>query len=96
MSQVKGQAFDLILMDLQMPNMGGLEAAKRIRSGEAGAESKDTRIVAITAFTSNKNLEASKAIGMDAFLAKPFDVSKIKMEIIKAYESKMARNDTPA
>lgn len=96
MSQVKTQVFDLILMDLQMPNMGGLEAAQRIRSGEAGTEIKNTRIVAITAFTTSENLEASQTIGMDAFLAKPFDVSKIKMEIIKAYESKMARNNATA
>ncbi len=54
---------------------------------------KCARIVAITAYTTDENLAASHEVGMDAFLAKPFDVSKIKMEIIKAYESKMARND---
>ncbi len=93
MALVKAQTFDLILMDLQMPNMDGIEAARRIRSGEAGLEMKCARIVAITAYTTDENLAASHEVGMDAFLAKPFDVSKIKMEIIKAYESKMARND---
>mgnify|MGYP003114257075 CR=1 FL=1 len=91
MSEVRKQSYDLILMDLQMPNMGGIEAAKRIRSGEAGDAVKDTRIVAITAFTSDENLQASRDVGMDAFLAKPFDISKIKMEIIYAYDRKMAK-----
>jgi CheY-like chemotaxis protein len=90
MSEVRKQPYDLILMDLQMPNMGGVEAAKRIRSGEAGDAVKDARIVAITAFTSDENLQASRDVGMNAFLAKPFDISKIKMEIIHAYDSKMA------
>ena len=93
MAQVKKQPYDLILMDLQMPNMSGLEAAQRIRSGEAGDKVKDARIVAITAFTSDENLQASREIGMNAFLPKPFDISKIKLEIIHAYEGKMARRE---
>jgi CheY-like chemotaxis protein len=76
-------------MDLQMPTMSGIEAAKRIRDGEAGDAVKNTRIVAITAFTSDANLQASREVGMDAFLAKPFDISKIKMEIIHAFHSKV-------
>jgi PAS domain S-box-containing protein len=91
MTQVKKQPYDLILMDLQMPNMSGLEAARRIRSGEAGDDVKDVRIVAISALTSNENLQASREIGMNAFLPKPFDISKIKLEIMHAYEGKMAR-----
>ena len=74
-----------------MPNMSGLEAARRIRSGEAGDKVKEARIVAITAFTSEENLQVSREIGMDAFLPKPFDISKIKLEIMHAYEGKMAR-----
>ena len=91
MSEVRKRPYDLILMDLQMPNVGGIEAAKRIRSGEAGEAVRNARIVAITAFTSDENLQASRDVGMNAFLAKPFDISKIKMEIIHAYDSKMAR-----
>ena len=91
MSEVRKRPYDLILMDLQMPNVGGIEAARRIRSGEAGSRAKDVRIVAITAFTSDENLQASREVGMDAFLAKPFDIAKIKREIIHAYDSKMAR-----
>ncbi len=45
-----------------MPNVGGIEAAKRIRSGEAGEQVKDARIVAISAFTSDENLEASTLV----------------------------------
>ena len=90
MAEVRKRPYDLILMDLQMPTMSWIEAAKRIRQGEAGDEIKNCRIVAITAFTTDENLKASREAGMDAFLAKPFDISKIKMEIIHAYDSKMA------
>jgi CheY-like chemotaxis protein len=89
MTEVSKRSFDLILMDLQMPLMGGIETTRRIRSGEAGKAVKSARIVAITAFISEENLQASKEVGMDALLAKPFDISKIKMEIIRAYEGKM-------
>ncbi|MCZ6674540.1 MAG: PAS domain S-box protein [Verrucomicrobia bacterium] len=91
LSEIRKQSYDLILMDLQMPNMNGIEAARRIRTGEVGKDVAVARIVAITAFTSDENIQASHEVGMDAFLAKPFDISKIKMEIIRAYESKMAR-----
>jgi len=90
MSAVRKRSFELILMDLQMPNLSGIEASRKIRAGEGGEAIKKCRIVAITAFTSDENLEASREAGMDAFLAKPFDIGKIKMEIIHAYDRKKA------
>lgn len=91
MAAVRKKSYHLILMDLQMPNMSGVEAARRIRNGEAGDAIKDCRIVAITAFTTEENLAASREVRMDAFLAKPFDIAKIKLEIIHAYDGVKAR-----
>jgi signal transduction histidine kinase/DNA-binding response OmpR family regulator len=68
-------AFDLILLDIRMPRLDGLEAAQRIRAGvgpNAGAP-----IVALTADTGgNERLQAQKA-GMDDFLTKPIDAARL-------------------
>lgn len=60
--------FDAILMDIQMPVMGGYEAAKEIRKTDA-----DTPIVAITASDSDEDKEEAAAAGMNAHVAKPFN-----------------------
>jgi len=62
--------FDLILMDIQMPEMDGLEATRQIREKE---KSRNTRIpiVAITAHAMQRDKEQCIAAGMDAYLSKP-------------------------
>ena len=64
------EPYALILMDMQMPEMDGLEAARRIRS-EAGPNQR-VPIVALTANAMQSDQEACRAAGMDDFLAKPF------------------------
>ncbi len=65
--------YQLILMDLQMPVMGGIEAAKKIRENEQ-LQDKNLRvyIIALTANTNLKEKEKCFAAGMDGFLSKPF------------------------
>ena len=62
--------YDLILMDCQMPEMDGLEAARAIRAHEAGNGTR-AYIAALTANTNPGMREACLQAGMDAFLAKP-------------------------
>jgi CheY-like chemotaxis protein len=62
--------YDLILMDLQLPEMGGLEAAGRIRATEQGTR---VPIVALTAHAMSGAREVCLAQGMDDFLGKPID-----------------------
>ena len=62
--------FDLILMDLLMPVMGGLEATRRIRQREVGS-GRRIPIVAVTACAMDKDREACFEAGMDDYLAKP-------------------------
>jgi CheY-like chemotaxis protein/HPt (histidine-containing phosphotransfer) domain-containing protein len=63
--------FDLILMDLQMPNMDGLEATRRMRNGLAGELGKTIPIVALTANAFAENRTQCLAAGMNDFLTKP-------------------------
>jgi PAS domain S-box-containing protein len=68
-----GTPFDRVLMDLHMPGMDGLEAARRIRAIEADEERGRTPIIALTANASAEDREASRAAGMDGFVVKPLD-----------------------
>ncbi|HKA73086.1 MAG TPA: ATP-binding protein [Xanthobacteraceae bacterium] len=70
-SRRAGQPFDLVLLDLQMPQVDGLEAARRIRAAEAGHGR--TPIVALTANVYAEDREACIHAGMDGMLMKPLD-----------------------
>lgn len=67
--------YDLVLMDVHMPGMDGLEAARRIREIEAGGPR--TPIFALTANAFADDRDACLAAGMDAFLTKPLDIEQL-------------------
>jgi CheY-like chemotaxis protein len=69
-------AFDLVFMDVQMPEMDGLEATRRIRDAEAGGDAR-TPIVALSANAFPEDREACLAAGMDGFLVKPLDRERL-------------------
>ena len=72
-----GTPYDLILMDLQMPQLDGIEAAKRIRAHEAAESGRRTPILALTANTLVEDRYACFEAGMDGFLIKPLDRDKL-------------------
>jgi len=67
--------YDLVLMDVQMPRMNGLEATLSIREMER-AQGGHTPIVAVTAYALDKDEAECLAAGMDAYLAKPIKLKK--------------------
>ena len=76
-------SFDVILMDLQMPVMGGLEATRLIRAEEA-ARGGYTPIVALTAIAMKGDRDRCLAEGMDGYLAKPIDHGELRAALARA------------
>ncbi|MBR0838148.1 response regulator [Bradyrhizobium manausense] len=72
-----GTPYDLVLMDIQMPQLDGIEAAKRIRAHEAATGRHHTPILALTANTLVEDRYACFEAGMNGFLVKPLDREKL-------------------
>jgi CheY-like chemotaxis protein len=66
---------DLILMDLQMPGMGGIAAMRRLRA--LGAAARAVPVVALTAYARSADRKLALDAGMDAYLAKPIVVAEL-------------------
>ncbi|MBS1816113.1 MAG: response regulator [Acidobacteria bacterium] len=82
------QAFDLVLMDIQMPNMGGIEAAQEIRKMEKNLPHR-TPIVALTANVMKGDKEIYLNAGMDGYLAKPIRTHELDA-VLKFYADAVA------
>jgi CheY-like chemotaxis protein len=72
-----GAPYDLVLMDIQMPQLDGIETTRRIRGREAGQPGRRTPILALTANTLVEDRYACFEAGMDGFLIKPLDREKL-------------------
>jgi two-component system cell cycle response regulator DivK len=69
---------DLVVMDVRMPNVDGLEAIRRIR---ANASLKNLRVIALTASAMRGDRETGLRSGFDAYLTKPIDPELLQKEI---------------
>jgi CheY-like chemotaxis protein len=89
-AQSAGTPYDVILMDVHMPEMDGLEATRHIRAAEAAGETRRTAIVALTANAFSEDREACLAAGMDDFLVKPLDRERLASALAAADRKSMA------
>lgn len=72
---LRQEPFTLVLMDMRMPGMDGIEATRRVRAGEAG--NPRVPIVALTAYALEGDRERFLAAGMDDYLSKPIDMEEL-------------------
>ena len=69
---------DLVIMDIQLPDIDGLEATKRIRASEAES---DIPIIALTSYAMPGDREKALAAGCDGYITKPIDVETFMADI---------------
>ncbi len=77
------QRFDLVLMDVQMPDMDGLAATREIRTQEAVRNIKRVPVIALSASVLTSDRAAALEAGMDAFASKPVDMVELSFEIAR-------------
>ncbi len=77
MDAFREAAFDIVLMDVQMPVIDGIEATARIRNGDVAHAPPDIPIVALTAYAMEGDKERFLAAGMNDYLSKPVDIEKL-------------------
>ncbi len=82
---MESKQFDLVLMDMQMPEMDGMEATRRIRQIEEGSGTR-TPVVAMTGMSGTKNSNDFFKAGIDAFIAKPIQIDLMWETIDKFLE----------
>jgi signal transduction histidine kinase/ActR/RegA family two-component response regulator len=86
----ESQNWDLVLMDIQMPEMNGVEATKVIRSREMETGRARTPIIAVTASAMTHQLEEFAAVGMDGVVPKPVNMANLLRMIEQAVPDKAA------
>jgi CheY-like chemotaxis protein len=84
------ETWDLILMDIQMPEMNGVEATKVIRLREQETGRTRTPIIAVTASAMTHQLEEFAAVGIDGVAPKPVNAANLLRMIDQAVQDKAA------
>jgi signal transduction histidine kinase/CheY-like chemotaxis protein len=70
-------AFDAIILDIRMPELDGIEAARRIRAAEREAGASPSRLITLSADAFEAAIEAAHSAGIDDFLTKPVDLTRL-------------------
>jgi len=91
---VQEKAYDLVLMDIQMPEMDGLEATRKIRA--LGGAFNDLPIVAMTAHAMSGDRELSLQAGMNAHINKPINVHDLFFTLYRCLRNKLDRPGSPS
>jgi len=71
---LRNSSFDLVLMDIQLPLMDGLQATRIIRQGGVGESRRNIPVIAMTAYAMNGDMDEFLLAGMDAYVPKPLEM----------------------
>jgi CheY-like chemotaxis protein len=93
LQRIAEQAFDVILMDIHMPGMTGIEAVEHLRN-RPGPE-RHTPVIALTADVTSRRPEDYKALGFNDYVSKPILVSGLLDAIKRAAEPQSAARVSP-
>jgi PAS domain S-box-containing protein len=88
------RAFDVILMDVQMPEMGGFEATQRLRERESGG-TRRTPVIALTAHAHESDRQQCLAAGMDDYLSKPVNPGALHAALDRWAPHRVSRPTAP-
>jgi len=82
---------DIVLMDLQLPRLNGLDAARAIRNGEVPGLDPQLPLIALTAFAMKQDRERGLEAGLDDYVVKPFDADVLLEAIERAMQQSRSR-----
>lgn len=88
-----GAIFDIVLMDLHMPEMDGITATRAIRALKGAAS--DVPIIAVTAAATRADVDAATAAGMNGFVSKPLDATRLNSALFEAVDAAQSSVELP-
>ncbi|MFO7754235.1 MAG: MASE3 domain-containing protein [Desulfobacteraceae bacterium] len=92
---LRADDFDIILMDVQMPEMDGVQATKNIRNSTSGPWNPDIPILALTAYTMAGDREEFMDAGMTDYISKPVNFTELNQKINRLMQNRPAAGESP-
>jgi len=91
LQMIQEQEYDIVLMDLQMPEMDGITATQKIRNGEAGDKNKDISVIALTADVFEESRKKASDAGFDEFITKPYSNTELMEKMLLCKNRKLKK-----
>ncbi|MEX0330570.1 MAG: ATP-binding protein [Puniceicoccaceae bacterium] len=86
LDKLKERSYQMILMDIMMPGVDGLEATRRIRNGDCGEGNREAFIVAVTVCSEEEDRDRALRAGVNSYLTKPLTIHALRETISKYHE----------
>ena len=86
--KARGREIDLVLMDIQMPEMSGIEATRAIRESDGRLYDRSIPFIALTAYAMEGDRERMVGAGMDDYVSKPVDMQELSATIVRCMAGK--------
>jgi CheY-like chemotaxis protein len=84
LEKLSTQSYELVLMDVRLPGIDGIETSRRIRSRESDVLDHSVPIIALTAYASDEDQATCITAGMDDYLSKPLDIDAF-LDLVRRY-----------